>query len=101
MDLPQPDSPTRPKVSPLSMLERDPIHRLQVRPADPEVLLEVLYLQERLAVRATVLFGHVAPPILAGGSTLGAIWWCSQQAALCSSENRVYSGISSAQIRMA
>ena len=88
-------------------LERDPVDRLQVLPADPEVLLEVFYLEQRPAVRAPVLghalcpIRHLVPLTLAGGSTLGAIWWCSQHAALCSSENVVYSGISSAQICMA
>src|SRR5215213_2132537 len=95
----------QPEGLPLVDAERDPVDRLEALPADPEVLLEVLYLQERPAVRlsayAPVLFGHLVPLTLAGGSTLGAIWWCSQQAALCSSENRVNSGISSAQIRMA
>jgi hypothetical protein len=76
-------------------LECDPVDRLQVHLADPEVLLEVFDLEQRpavlLAVRAPVpdLFRHFAPVIRAGGSTLGAIWWCSQHAALCSSENVV------------
>src|SRR5829696_199085 len=88
-------------------LERDPVDRLKVHPADLEVLLEVFDLEQRpagrLAVRAPVpgLFRHFAGLTRAGGSTSGAIWWCSQHAALCSSENVVYPGISSPQIRMA
>src|ERR687898_2096557 len=88
-------------------LQRDPVDRLKVHPADPEVLLEVFDLEQRpavlLAVRAPVpdLFRHFAPVIRAGGSMLGAIGWCSQQAALCSAEKVVYSGMSSAQIRIA
>src|SRR5687768_2986744 len=86
-------------------LERDPIDRLQVLPTDPEVLLEVFDLQQWPAVAVLghilCLIRHPVPLTLAGGSTLGAIWWCNQHAALCSSENAVYSGISSAQICMA
>src|SRR5215211_3073630 len=79
--------------------QRDPVHRLEGRPAYLEVLLQVFDLEYRLSVGT--LFRHRAPPTCAGGSTLGAMGWCSQQAALCSAEKVVYSGNSVEQTLMA
>src|SRR5215207_1395388 len=83
----------------LLYLKRDPVHRLQRPPANPEVLFQILDVEDRPSVLG--VFRHRVSPSRAGGSTLGAIGWCSQQAALCSAEKTVYSGNSVEQTRMA
>src|SRR5215213_9739673 len=95
-----PGFPHESKGLPLLDLERNPVDRLEVRSAaDPEVFFQALDLEDGPFV--PVLLSHFAPPTRAGGSTLGAMGWCSQQAALCSAEKVVYSGNSVEQTRIA
>ena len=73
-------------------LQRDPVDRLQVLPADPEVLLEVFDLEQRPSVRARRSWSVPSfrtPDPGREARRWGPSGWCSQHAALCSSENVV------------
>ena len=58
VDLPQPDSPTSPTHSPSATLNETPVDRLHVRGTEMELGLEVLDLEDDVAVRAALRCIH-------------------------------------------
>ena len=88
--LPQPDSPTRPRVSPLRMSEGDVVHRLAAVPsvADGEVFVQVSGLP------AEMFFAHSFRRLpLSSRLSLGASGCCSQQEAAWPSPTRSLGGM--------